>query len=427
MTKLEWNRLGERLYESGVDRGVLFVEGASAGVPWNGLTGLRQRATGAERTPKYIDGVKVQEETNTEEFQATIEALTYPPEFADCIGLPTDELSLVQIGTQNRKSFGLAYRTRVGNDINGLDYGYQIHLVYGCTAMPSPRAYRTIANQSDPVPFSWDLDTLPIPVDGYLPTSHLIFDSNKLYQNKLVELEGIIFGTEVSDSRMPTPQEIIDIIAAYKPVVLVNNTALVPRVNLHPNPRARGDVGFGSSGGQAHVEVPDVSPRFVLESTSATAIGMSVGLTLVTGQSYRVLVKARANRNIEVIKRVRATQVPTPEVLETEWKWFDWTAVAGSGTGTQTGFLIQAGDGAPGDWVEIEKILIADGGDTGPWFWAGSSPGLILPGIYMHELLGVRDPRLPGDLIEIKPGIYERTTFSSLIETSVDGLYKLEG
>ena len=208
--KLSWDNSGERLYETGVKNGVLYVQNAGKypkGVAWNGLTAVTESPSGAEATPLYADDIKYLELTSEEEFGGTIEAYTYPDEFAECDG--SAELATgVKISQQKRKAFGLAYRTTIGNDEDGNDHGYKLHLVYGCKAAPSEKAYATINDSPEAITFSWEFTTTPVAVAGHKPTAHIEIDSTKADPTCLTALEAKLFGTESDDPQLPLPDEV---------------------------------------------------------------------------------------------------------------------------------------------------------------------------------------------------------------------------
>ena len=211
MAKLIWDATGERFYETGVKNGVLYVADAQGtypkGVAWNGLTAVTESPSGAEPTPLYADDIKYLNLMSAEEFGATVEAYTYPDEFAQCNG----EASLVEgvvIGQQPRKTFGMVYRTVLGNDVNNENYGYKLHLIYGAVAAPSEKAYATINDSPEAITFSWELTTTPVSVNGFKPTASLTIDSTKADPTKLASLEDILFGTEAIEARLPLPDEI---------------------------------------------------------------------------------------------------------------------------------------------------------------------------------------------------------------------------
>ena len=218
--KIVWDKTGERYYETGVDRGVLFPIQTGGlfnkGVAWNGLTGVTESPSGAEANALYADNIKYLNLMSAEEFGCTIEAYTYPPEFEECDGSasPTPGVS---IGQQSRKSFCFSYRTRIGNDEEGSDHGYKLHLVYGCQASPSERAYASINDSPEAITFSWEVTTTPVAVTGFKPTACLTIDSRTVDPESLASLEEILYGKDDSapetadgvEPRMPMPDEVI--------------------------------------------------------------------------------------------------------------------------------------------------------------------------------------------------------------------------
>ena len=210
MPKLIWDATGERVYETGVRNGVLYpmVDGAyPKGVVWNGLTGVTESPSGAESTPLYADDIKYLNLISAEEFGATVEAFTYPEEFAECDGSAT-LVKGVTIGQQPRKTFGMSYRTVIGNDVNNESHGYKLHLIYGAVATPSEKAYSTINDSPEAITFSWELTTTPVNVTGFKPTACLTIDSTKVDKEKLTALEDILYGTQEAEARLPLPDEI---------------------------------------------------------------------------------------------------------------------------------------------------------------------------------------------------------------------------
>lgn len=210
MSKLIWDNTGERYYETGVKNGVLYVQSAGAypkGVAWNGLTAVTESPSGAEPTPLYADDIKYLNLMSAEEFGATIEAYTYPDEFMECDGSAALTTG-VYIGQQSRKSFGLCYRTTLGNDSVGNDYGYKLHLIYGALAAPSEKAYATINDSPEAITFSWEVSTTPVNVSGHKPTATIVIDSTKVDAEKLAALEAVLYGSESDEARLPLPDEI---------------------------------------------------------------------------------------------------------------------------------------------------------------------------------------------------------------------------
>ena len=216
MSKLVWDQTGERLYETGVKQGVLYVQEAGAypkGVAWNGLTAVTESPSGAEATALYADDIKYLNLMSAEEFGATVEAYTYPDEFAACNG--EGELATgVSIGQQKRKAFGLCYRTALGNDVDGNDHGYKLHLIYGAMAAPSEKAYATINDSPEAITFSWELTTTPVAVNGFKPTASITIDSTKVDATKLAALEDALYGTADKEAYLPLPDEIATMMAA---------------------------------------------------------------------------------------------------------------------------------------------------------------------------------------------------------------------
>ena len=211
MAKLVFDAVGSRFFETGVKNGVLFVQGVNGeyenGVVWNGLTAVTESPSGAEATPLYADDMKYVVLYSTEEFGATIEAYTYPEEFEQCDG--SAKLGEgVTIGQQQRNSFGLVYKTVIGNDVQGQDLGYKIHIIYGAKAAPSEKAFATINDSPEAVTFSWEVSTVPVPVEGHKPTSTLVIDSTKVDAEKLAAIEAKLFGSESAESTLPLPDEI---------------------------------------------------------------------------------------------------------------------------------------------------------------------------------------------------------------------------
>lgn len=219
MSKLVWDQTGQRLYETGVKKGVLYPQGEGGtyplGVAWNGLTAVTESPSGAEATPLYADDIKYLNLISAEEFGATIEAYTYPDEFAECDG--SAELAPgVMLGQQARKAFGLSYVTTLGNDVKNNDYGYKLHIIYGALAAPSEKAYATINDSPEAITFSWEVTTTPVAVDGFKPTASITIDSTKVAADKLAALEAILYGGEGEDAqpRLPLPSEIATLMGA---------------------------------------------------------------------------------------------------------------------------------------------------------------------------------------------------------------------
>lgn len=213
MSKLVWDQAGQRFYETGVEKGVLYplVSGTyQKGVAWNGLTGVTESPSGAENTPLYADNIKYLNLMSNEEFGATIEAYTYPDEFMACDGSANLETGVI-LGQQKRTPFGLSYVTRLGNDTDGSDHGYKIHLIYGATASPSEKAYATINDSPEAITFSWEVTTTPIEVPGFRPTACITIDSTKVDAADLKTFNDLLYGTADNEPTMPTIADLIRI------------------------------------------------------------------------------------------------------------------------------------------------------------------------------------------------------------------------
>ena len=219
MAKLVWDKTGDRLYETGVKNGVLYIPTAgvySKGVAWNGLTAVTESPSGAEATALYADDTKYLSLMSAEEFGATIEAYTYPDEFAACDG-SAELADGVMIGQQKRSTFGLCYKTTIGNDTDGNDHGYKLHIIYGAMAAPSEKAYASINDSPEAITFSWEITTTPVNVTGAKPTASLVIDSTKADPSKLAALEDILYGKDgdsATEPRLPLPDEIKTLMTA---------------------------------------------------------------------------------------------------------------------------------------------------------------------------------------------------------------------
>lgn len=216
MSRLTWDNTGERLFETGVKNGVLYpiqAEGKyTKGVAWNGLISVTESPSGAEATALYADDIKYVNLLSNEEFGATIEAYTYPDEFAECDGSGTLAEGVL-LGQQKRKVFGLCYRTTIGNDVDGNDHGYKLHLVYGCLAAPSEKAYSTINDNPDAITFSWEVTTTPVNVTGFKPTSQITIDSTKVAKEKMTAIEALLYGSENKEPSLPLPDELAAVLS----------------------------------------------------------------------------------------------------------------------------------------------------------------------------------------------------------------------
>ena len=216
MAKLVWDETGKRLYETGVSKGVLYPQSSGTypnGVAWNGLTAVTESPSGAEATPLYADNIKYLNLFSAEEFGATIEAYTYPDEFMACDG-SAQIAKGAYIGQQNRKQFGMCYKTLLGNDVDANDHGYKLHIIYGAMASPSEKAYATVNDSPEAITFSWEVTTTPVNVTGYEPTASIVIDSTKCDPTKLADLEEILYGSAEEEPRLPLPNEIVTVLGA---------------------------------------------------------------------------------------------------------------------------------------------------------------------------------------------------------------------
>ena len=228
MSKLVWDKTGERRYETGVNKGVLYIPDTNGvyntGIAWNGLTTISESPSGAEATPLYADNIKYLNLISAEEFGATIEAYTYPEEFTQFDGVASPSVG-VYVGQQARKAFGMSYQTRVGNDTMGSDLGYKIHMIYGAQAAPSEKAYATINDTPEAITFSWELTTTPLDVgDNLKPTAQLTIDSTKVDPAALATLEAALYGSPSTSPRLPLPVEVLGMFSAAS----VEVTTLAP-------------------------------------------------------------------------------------------------------------------------------------------------------------------------------------------------------
>ena len=215
MARLVWDQTGQKTYETGVKQGVLYPQGEGGAYPkgyaWNGLTGVTESPSGAESNPLYADDIKYLNLMSAEEFGATIEAYTYPDEFAECDG-SAEIAPGVTIGQQARKTFGMAYKTTFGNDVDGNEHGYKLHLVYGAKAKPSEKAYATVNDSPEAVTFSWEVTTTPVNVAGFKPTATVTIDSTKIQPDKLKAIEDKLYGTQEAEPTLLLPYEIAQIV-----------------------------------------------------------------------------------------------------------------------------------------------------------------------------------------------------------------------
>ncbi len=221
MAKISWDQAGSRFYENGVDRGVLYANGGP-GVPWNGLASMHKAPTGAAPKPYYIDGYKFQNRATREEFGGIIEAFTYPDEFEQCDG-ELEVGSGLSVAQQRRVSFGMCYRTRIGNDVDGTNHGYKLHLIYNAIVTPTTKHHASITDNPDAILFTWTLTTKAIITAGYRPINHMIIDSTEVAAPLLASLENILYGSDSANPRLPLPVEIISMFSSAPTLYITNN------------------------------------------------------------------------------------------------------------------------------------------------------------------------------------------------------------
>jgi hypothetical protein len=217
MARISWTNTGERVFEAGIDRGVLYVDGIS-GVPWIGLVGVNKKQSGGEAKPRYQDGLKIGNRTSPEQFEATIEAFTYPLEFEQCDGTHRSDNGL-RITQQRRKSFGMAYRSTVGNDVEGLSHGYKLHILYNLKAEPSEHGYQTLTDASEPITFNWNVTSRAVQILGHRPTAHFIVDSRDVPSSLLQSLEDILYGTVSTEPTLLSPGELLFLFDSFEDTI----------------------------------------------------------------------------------------------------------------------------------------------------------------------------------------------------------------
>lgn len=226
MTRISWSTIGDRIFEAGIDRGVLYVDG-SPGVPWVGLKSVEQKSTGGKSKPRYQNGIKISNRMSPEEFEATLEAFIYPDEFERCDGTYLGQNGM-RIAQQRRKSFGMSYRSLVGNDLDGLSHAYKVHILYNLKAEPSDRSRNTLTNSAEPISFSWNLTSRPTRIQGFRPTSHFEFDSRDVPAELMQQLEDILYGNETTQPSLPTPNELMFMFDSFEDLVYDAGTPYTP-------------------------------------------------------------------------------------------------------------------------------------------------------------------------------------------------------
>jgi hypothetical protein len=226
MARISWSNPGKRVFEAGVDRGVLYV-GTNPGVAWTGLVAVNQGTAGGQAKPRYLDGIKIGNRSSLEDFEATIEAFTYPPEFEVCDGTGRLDNGL-RISQQRRESFGMTYRTKVGNDLEGLSHGYKIHFLYNLKAEPSDQGHKTLGEEVSPLNFAWKVTARPPRVAGHRPSAHFWIDSRDIPTALLESVEDVIYGTDVIPPRLPTASELVFMFDSFADDVYDAGTPYTP-------------------------------------------------------------------------------------------------------------------------------------------------------------------------------------------------------
>ena len=283
-----WDQQGEHLYETGVDHGVVYPINNSGlytpGVAWNGLTAVNEQPSGAEANPLYADNIKYLNLVSAEDFKATLEAYTYPPEFEACDGTAAIVAGAV-IGQQPRKVFGLCYRTRIGNDVDGDSHGYKLHLIYGCQATPSEKGYNTVNDNPDAITFSWEMNTTPvavnIPGQDFKPTASLVIDSTKVSSSKLADLEAVLYGTAGTPARLPLPAEVYTILGATGSYMVTNYLTNV--VNSNDATSASGTYSATLTAAEDHTIENVIVMMGGVDITDTAYSSGSISIASVTG------------------------------------------------------------------------------------------------------------------------------------------------
>lgn len=295
MSKLVWDKSGEKFYETGISNGVLYLINPQGlytpGVAWNGLTSVSESPSGAEPNALYADNIKYLNLYSAEEFGATIEAFTYPDEFAICDGSAALAAG-VRLGQQSRKTFGLAYKTLFGNDIDGQDYAYKLHLIYGCMASPSEKQYQTVNDSPDAITFSWEISTTPVNVTGFKPTSCITIDSDKVPADKLAQLEDILFGTAATDPRLPLPDEVASIVGSSSAFAVSNYLTNVVNDNADTTAEGTYSATLTAADGYTIANVIITMNGVDVTSTAYTSDTGAVSIASVTGP---IVIFATAN------------------------------------------------------------------------------------------------------------------------------------
>lgn len=376
MAKLIWGALGDRFYESGVDRGVLYPNGVP-GVAWNGLVAVREGVSGGAARPYYFDGFKYINLAEAEEFVATLEAYSSPAEFAACDG--TAQISNGLFVTQQpRRHFGLCYRTRVGNALDG-DLGYKIHLVYNALAAPSARENTTLGSSAEATRFSWEISTYPPSISGYKPTAHLVVDSRRTPKLLLAALEDILYGTDSAQPDLPTVQEITELFASPGPV---------SRTNLLVSPRFTQGFTVAATGGSAtHEVISDPAGNYLrITITGQTTSSANTGVNL------RNMYTSAAPAPGEVYSASAEIRVSVAKTMQVALQY-----LYNGGTHHTANWALLT----PGVWTRIktETKVVPD-----------DLPGALTTiQVLVYGLSGTA--WVPGDIIEVRNPILEKASF----------------
>jgi hypothetical protein len=213
MTRISWSQNGERYFEAGIDRGVLYIDD-DPGIPWVGLVNFNKQQSGGESTPRYLDGIKISNRASPENFEGTLDAYAYPPQFEQCDGTSRFQHGL-RITQQRRKPFGMVFRTKIGNEIAGLEKAYKLHILYNLKAEPSTRGYRTLVDQNEPMTLSWKITSRPERISGFRPAAYFIIDSRDIPAELLTQLEDLFYGTETTEATLPTAGELMFLFDSY--------------------------------------------------------------------------------------------------------------------------------------------------------------------------------------------------------------------
>lgn len=294
--KLKWDDSGHKLYETGIKQCVLYLQSNGTyptGVAWNGVTGVTESPSGAEATPLYADDIKYLELRATEEFGATIEAYTYPDEFAECDG-SASLVAGIYIGQQNRRSFGLAYKTTLGNDTELNEHGYKLHIIYGATASPSEKAYATINDSPEAITFSWEMTTTPVNVTGHRPTASIVIDSTKVNPTKLAQLEDILYGTDSANPRLPLPDEIAILMGTSASYMVTNYLTNIETTNIETTATGSYTATLTANSGYTVANVIVMMGGVDVTSTAYTSSTGVISIGSVTGP---IVIYATANEN----------------------------------------------------------------------------------------------------------------------------------